>query len=457
MNEAATGRHPASYRDPAGFIFRYHHHIYRAVQPVYQQDYEQLTGSGLYRELADKKIMITHAEVAGIPGYESAYKIIQPQALSFWSYPYEWSFEQLKAAALLTLRAATTGLSHDMILKDANAYNIQFVGGKPILIDSLSFERYQEGAPWQALRQFSEQFLYPLLLMSKVHGITPALFLTYPNGLPAKMVADALPWKSRFSFNNQLYLYLQASSLGNRKTQKNLKISKQKILQNLDQLSGFIRKLQPVDKDTVWNNYYQETILSDSYLRDKTEVVAGILKAYQPLRVTDIGCNTGAFSLLAAPYAKQVISLDSDAGSIDNFYREIRKQKITNIQAIVADLTNPSPAMGWMNAERTALPQRLSCDMCLALAVVHHLALTYNVPLDFISSFLAGITGQYLLIEFIPKTDPKAQLLLENKPDIFPDYTQSGFEAAFSGSFSIEQTYALKDSERTLYLLRKIS
>jgi ribosomal protein L11 methylase PrmA len=451
-------QHPASYRDPCGFVFQHSGTVYRAVLPAGKADYEMLMQSGLYQKLVDTGLMIGHEELQDTALQSGAYKILKPQQLSFWTYPYEWSFHQLKDAALLTLKLITTGLKHGMMLKDANSYNIQFVGGKPMLIDSLSFETYEEGQPWQAFNQFCQHFLYPLLVFQKCPELSPAMLMAYPDGLTASLTVSLLPWSSRISWNNQLYVYLAAAvgeKQGRAKTA--YRISKQKILQNVAQLKGYIQGLEPKKEKTAWNNYYGETILSDAYLENKKTVVAEVLKGLRPERIVDAGCNTGAFSFIAASAASEVIAFDFDAASIDMLYLQARQRGIANLQMLVADITNPSPALGWHNAERSSLKERLEdADMVLALALVHHLALAKNIPLSFISSFFASLTGKWLLIEFVPKSDPKAQLLLQSRRDIFEGYTKEHFEAVLRQEFTIEREIQLLHSDRVLYLLKKI-
>lgn len=456
MPAMRSNQHPASYRDPAGFIFTNAGTVYRAVQPAGQKDYDLLLSSGLYARLREKNWIIAHEEVADLGLQPDAYKILKPAQLSFWSYPYEWSFSQLKEAALLTLRLVATGLEFGMILKDASAYNIQFVGGKPMLIDSLSFEAYEEGQAWQAFTQMCRHFLYPLIVFQKRPELSPAVLMAYPDGFSAQLTASLLPWKSRLNLTNQLYVFL-AASLGSKKSnsQKAYKIPKQKILQNVAQLKGYINDLAPQKADSIWSNYYGETILSDAYLENKKAVVEQLLQELQPSRVIDAGCNTGAFSMIAAAHAAEVVSFDFDANSVDVLFREMAKQGVGNVQLLVADITNPTPALGWANAERSALTDRLNGDMVFALALIHHLALAKNVPFTFISDFFARISSKWLLMEFVPKSDPKAQLLLQSRADIFPQYTTQDFEMTFQERFSIEKRIPLAHSERVLYLLKK--
>jgi len=297
-----------------------------------------------------------------------------------------------------------------------------------------------------------------LLVFRKCPELSPAFLMAYPDGLTASLTTSLLPWGSRISWNNQLYVYL-AASLGKKQSgsKATYRISKQKILQNASQLKGYIQGLEPKKEKLGWNNYYDETILSDAYMANKKAVVADVLKGMELKRVVDAGCNTGAFSFIAASAASEVVAFDFDAASIDALYQQARQRETRNVHILVSDIINPSPALGWNNAERGGLKDRVAgADMVLALALVHHLALAKNIPLSFISSFFGSITTKWLLIEFVPKSDPKAQLLLQSRKDIFEHYTKSDFEVAFHEHFTIERTIELQHSDRVLYLLKKV-
>ena len=120
---------------------------------------------------------------------------------------------------------------------------------------------------------------------------------------------------------------------------------------------------------------------------------------------------------------------------------------------LIQDFSSPSPAIGWGNAERDSFLQRSHCDALLVLALVHHLAISNNVPLSNIAALFASLT-RWLVIEFVPKEDSQVIRLLATREDIFPDYTRDGFEAAFFQHFTIEESSPVAESERTLYLMK---
>lgn len=185
---------PGSFRDPSGFVFWRDGVIYRQVNAIYKEDYDHLMSSGLYKALVDAGLLIPHEEVGAEPAVsDGAYKIIRPELVTFVSYPYEWSFSQLKDAALTTLRVQHESMDFGMTLKDCSAYNVQFKDGKPVFIDTLSFERYREGTPWAPYRQFCQHFLAPLALMSHRDVRLSQLLRIHVDGVPLDLASSLLP------------------------------------------------------------------------------------------------------------------------------------------------------------------------------------------------------------------------------------------------------------------------
>jgi hypothetical protein len=149
MDQGTYTQHAASYRDPSGFVFTYNGEVYRQVNQVYKKNFDLLISSGLYRELSGKGLLIEHKQIdQNFTGQELWYTTLKPERLNYISYPFEWCFDQLKDAALLTLQIAELAVEYGMILKDATPYNVQLHKGKVVFIDSLSFEEYDVTLPW---------------------------------------------------------------------------------------------------------------------------------------------------------------------------------------------------------------------------------------------------------------------------------------------------------------------
>ena len=451
----------SSFRDPSGFLFVQDGLIYRQVNVSYRNHYDHLLKSGLYQDLVDAGLLIAHAEASlNLARSDDAYKVIQPEEVPFISYPYEWSFSQLKAAALATLGIQKRALAFDMSLKDCSAYNIQFVRGKPVLIDTLSFELYQDGLPWVAYRQFCQHFLAPLALMSYRDIRLNQLLRVYIDGIPLDLASSLLPFRSRFKLPLLLHIHLHARSqqhFSDKVVDREIgrgRVSLQSLLGLIDNLESAVKKLQWSPQGTAWADYYQDDSYDSVGIEHKKQLVANFLDEAAPRTVWDLGSNIGLFSRIAANKGIQTISWDVDPGCVDINYRQVTANGETNLLPLVLDLTNPSPAMGWENRERMSILERGPADAVLALALVHHLAISNNVSLDRIANFLAKLCS-WLIIEFVPKGDSKVQRLLSMREDIFPNYTRQGFENEFGRLFVIKHSEQIRNSKRILYLMKR--
>ena len=453
----SSGQLAASFRDPSGFLFSRGGVLYRQINRAYEQEYAQLIESGLYEKLVKAGLLIPHTEVDQPPAEDAApYKIIQPERAPFISYPYEWSFGQLKAAALATLSIQRRALKVGMSLKDASAYNVQFVRGKATLIDTLSFEIYKEGQPWIAYRQFCQHFLAPLALMALKDIRLNQLLRVYIDGVPLDLASQLLPWNTRFNIGLLTHIHLHAGAqkkyAGQEVKSRSGSMSRQALTGLIDSLDATVRKLEWKPGGTEWGNYYDITNYSDAAFEHKKQLVAEWVKQVHPALVWDLGANTGVFSRVAGSQGPFVVSFDIDPAAVEQNYRQAKSEKIENLLPLLLDLTNPSPSLGWANRERDSFGSRGPANLVLALAVIHHLAISNNVPLPQLADFFAE-TGEWLVIEFVPKSDSQVQKLLASREDIFPDYTREGFEAAFQTRFTIHSAVNVHESERVLYLM----
>jgi len=455
---------PSSFRDPSGFVFRHNGHVYRQVNYVYRENYQMLMDSGLYERLVRQKRLIPHEEVDGpVLDKGCAWKIIKPERVEFISYPFEWCFSQLKDAALLTLDIQLTALEYGMTLKDASAYNIQFHNGRPVMIDTLSFEKYVEGKPWAAYRQFCQHFLAPLALMAKKDVELNKLLLAYIDGIPLALASKLLPRASWLNTGILMHLHLHAatqrkysdliSSKSNNK-QREPYVSKTGLIGILHSLRKTVEGLKWEPGSTEWADYYNITNYSEEAFDGKQRLVREFLEVAKPKRVWDLGANTGVFSRIAAGLETQVISFDVDPSAVEHNYRIVKEQKEENILPLIIDLTNPSPGLGWNGNERGSLFERGPADCALALALIHHMAISNNVPFEKIAEFFCRVC-KYLIIEFVPKEDSQVQKLLNSRVDIFGNYYQTKFEEVFYRYFKIIRVEPIVDSNRTLYLMER--
>jgi hypothetical protein len=449
---------PGSFRDPSGFLFCRNGSIYRQINTDYKENYDFLMNSGLYESLVNAGLLIEHNEV-DVEGtrHNIAYRVIKPEHIPFISYPYEWSFSQLKDAAAVTLEIQKKSLDFGMSLKDCSAYNIQFRKGKPVLIDTLSFEKYRDGQPWVAYRQFCQHFLAPISLMSYKDVRLNQLLRIYIDGIPLDLASSLLPARTWLKLSSLSHIHLHAKSQRyySRKTiekgKRELTLFSFRGL--IDNLESTVRKMKWNPKGTEWADYYEDATYSQRALLHKKQLVSEFVNVVKPANVWDIGANIGVFSRIVSDKRIQTISLDSDPAAIEKNYQELKKRNDEFVLPLMIDLANPSSGIGWENQERMSLLERGPADMAMALALLHHIAISNNIPLSKIADFFSRVCN-WLVIEFVPKNDLKVQQLLSTREDIFSDYNEHVFENEFRKYFLVQRSVKIKDSDRTLYLMK---
>ena len=453
-------REPGSFRDPSGYIFAENGKLYRQVSLEYREDFDYLIGSGLHNELVARGLLNPHTEMeAGVFDIPGAYKILCPRVVEFISYPYEWCFSQLKDAALVTLEIEKLALDYGMTLKDSSAYNIQFVEGKPLLIDTLSFRHYVEGKPWVAYRQFCQHFLAPLALMTLKDVRLGQLLRNNIDGVPLDLTSRLLPQFKSFRTGLLLHLHLHALTqrrYADRPVNDNIasrKFSKRSFYGLIESLHDSVERLHWEKGSNGWRDYYTKSEIDSRYLEHKRTLVADYVEQVKPSSAWDIGSNTGMFSRIVAQKGIPVVSFDSDTGCVEENYLKTKRNKETNILPLLADFTDPSPALGWENKERKSILDRGPVDIAMALALIHHLAIGNNLPMVKIASFFQKIC-KWLIIEFVPKSDPMVKKLLRVREDIFYRYKQEDFESDFGQFFHIKERQQIGESQRSLYLLK---
>ena len=349
-------------------------------------------------------------------------------------------------------------LDHGLSLKDASARNIQLHEGRPTLIDTLSFERYEPGFPWVGYRQFCQHFLAPLAVMAYTDVRLGALLQSHLDGVPLDLASRLLPWRSRLRPGLLMHLHLhsraQARAATSTRKRADLagRMSRRRLDALLESLESTVRRIAWNAARTPWAGYGDQTSYTSSALADKKRLVAEHLAMVSPESVWDIGGNTGDFSRIAAAGNIPVVSIDSDPGAVDLNYRRMAADGERNLFPIVADVTSPSPALGWDNDEVASLTSRGPAGLVMALALIHHLAIGNNTGFDRLAQFFAA-RAPMLLIEFVPPDDPMVARLLAMRNHAFPWYTQREFESVFSRYFKIQRSDAIADSKRRLYLM----
>ena len=421
----------SSFRDVDSKVWSDGQTIFRDIMPSYFQSYGRLMRSGLYEELVAMGLLIPHLEL----GRDNGVLTVVPRKVAFISYPYEWSFSSLQEAADVTLEINRIALRHGMILKDASAFNIQYIDGRWKLIDTTSFEIYKEGTPWRAFGQFTRHFLLPLVL---AHYRRPSYLKSLMwniDGLPVLETIKELPIRSRFNFGCALFVHAFRVFKDGAKERT---INKVYLDSFLSRLQSYIRGLKPT-RETVWADYEPDL----DYVNIKKKIVWQALIGNGT--VGDLGANTGEFSRMAlmARGLDEVVAVDKDHDCVERMCN-------SGILPLVVDLANPTPAIGWGNTERLSFLQRAKFDTVLFLAMIHHLCIGNNIPLIKVAGQLSTMVRKRLIIEFIPLEDEKAQIL--SKDRVFPPYSETIFEEAFGRYFTLEHKTKLGSLCRKLYI-----
>ncbi len=454
-------RHPSSFRDPSGYIFNKNGVVKRLIKPVYFKQYTSLKETGFFDKLFQNQLLIPHKEERS-----SATEIVLvPEQIPFITYPYEWSFLQYKEAALLTLKIQKFALEHGYTLKDASAFNVTFHNGQAMFIDTLSFDFYKDNEPWRAYKQFIGHFLGPLLL-AHYHGSQSLNLLSnFIDGIPISMLSSMLPFKTRL--NPFLYSNVHLLSKFEKKHndddhgdfKKQTHLSKKAQLNIVTALYGYIKKLT-LSEHSEWGDYYNKTNYSHDAFTSKSSIINKWIKSLEPLTIIDVGGNDGKFIRQIGHNFTQALVCDIDSNAVDFNYKTAKVNHEKNIQPFVLDVLNPTADIGFNNEERASFIKRIkkfNPDVTMALAVIHHMTLTGNIPFNMSAQFFASFS-RFLIIEFPTRKDSWVKRLLDVKRDFkdhFGFYDLDNFISGYSEFFEIQDQIPVDNSERIMFLLRR--
>jgi hypothetical protein len=454
---------PGSFRDPDSRVFYAGDAVYRALSADGLDDYLALQEAGL---LEDPRIVATElvrdAPELGAHLVKETAGVLRHERIPFVSYPYEWTFSMLKDAALLQLDLLLAALERDLVLKDSTPYNVQFRGARAVFVDVGSFERLRPGEPWAGYRQFCMLYLYPLLLQA-LKGVRFQPWLRGSlEGITATEMRALMSLRDRFRRGMTTHVFLHArlerryEDRGGevREDLRRAGFRKALIVANARKLRALVQRLHWDPPPGVWTAYGERNSYSDADVARKEDFVREAARACSPRLVWDIGANNGRYSRLAAEHAQTVVAIDADQGPLELLYRELRDEGDERILPLTIDLADPSPGLGWRGLERGALATRGRPDLVLALALVHHLTITANVPVREVVDWLAGL-GSALVVEFPTREDPMVKRLLAPKREgLHPDYELGHFERCLADAFTIERSERLGSGTRVLFLAR---
>ncbi|MFD0836866.1 class I SAM-dependent methyltransferase [Mariniflexile aquimaris] len=452
--------HSASFRDPSGYVYLDDGVIKRHINPIYFNQYKSLNEQGIFEKLIRAELLIKHKEVS----QNDNEIVLQPEQIPFITYPYEWSFNQYKEAALLTLKIQKFSLDHGFSLKDASAFNVAFYKGKAIFIDTLSFDFYRENLPWRAFKQFITHFLGPLVL-AHYHGAQALkLMNNFIDGIPVGIISSMLPFKTKlnpFLYSN-IHLLAKYENKHNEDYQgkiKTITLSKKGQLNIINSLYDYIKKLS-IKEHSEWGDYYNKTNYSISAFSQKSNLIDTWIKKLKTETLIDIGGNDGTFVRRIKYPIKQALVCDIDYNAVDLNYKNLKIGKETYMLPFIQDILNPTAAIGFNNKERQSFLERIQAfkpDVTLALAIIHHMTLSGNIPFDMSADFFASFS-KYLIIEFPKRDDSWVQRLLSSKGEFqnhFKFYTIENFRKDYVNYFETIDEICIDNSERVLFLLRR--
>lgn len=451
-------RDPGSFRDRNGTVFYSDGRILRRVSPQALANWQQLQQTTFFAEQQAQHRIVPTRIVEEVSIGDAA-GVLEHERVPFVSYPYEWTFGMLKDAALLHLELMRGALAEDMILKDASPYNVQWVGVQPVHIDIPSFEALRPGDPWVGYRQFCELFLYPLMLQA-YRGVSFRPWLRGRiDGIPANEMRRLMSARDLLRPGVLLHVLAQNAlqrrySGGRRDVRGALAeagFAKKLIENNVSKLVSLVSRLTLPRDRTEWSDYDKTHSYDAAAFDEKaTFVRSAAASGHWPL-AWDIGCNTGTFSRIIEPYADHVVAMDGDPLAIEHFYqREKSKGGSRSLLPLVVNVADASPNQGWLGAERKGLAERGRPQLTLCLALVHHIVISANIPLEAFIGWLADL-GTSLVIEFVSRDDEMVQVLLANREDQFEDYHHDIFRALLSARYEIQADQPLKNGKRHIY------
>ncbi len=443
---------PGSFRDPASHVVFDGDRVLRLLDNRGLEAWKDLESTAFFTNAVETGRLISTTQLDQSP--EGTAGALQHPQIPFISYPYEWTFSMLKDAALLQLDLLADALAEGITIKDATPFNIQFVDGSPVFIDIGSFEKYQDGEPWIGYRQFTRQFLFPLMLRAWADLPFQPWLRGDMEGPTAGEMKRILSGGKRMKPSALMHVSLQArmeermSGGSARGDLKAAGFTADLILTNVRKLHALIETLQWDHGVEGWSNYQS----CDHVGRDretKGEFLRAALGQSQPKRVIDLGANDGHFSAIAAETGALAIAVDGYEPVLEDLYS---RSKGKSIAVVVSELTNPSPAQGWAGQERPALMERANPDYVIAYGVIHHLIYTASIPpatvLDWLRSFDAPVA-----LEYVSPDDAMVGKLTANKleQELHPERTEPEFRVLLEKGFDIRQERRLEGGTRVLF------
>lgn len=449
-----------TFRDPAGTLRLEPGRAIRTIDPEAREWVLDFLNSDFCRSAQASGEMIA-AQIED--SEEAGLRLIHPR-IEVVTYPWEWTPAQWLAAAELTLRLGREAIAEGWLLKDATPLNVVFVGTRPVFVDILSFERRDPGNPiWLAYAQYIRTFLLPLLAHRMLKWPLALTLLRRDGYEPGEIYAAMGPLQ-RLSPGVlgpvSLPAWLESRTAGSSRPRPARKVPNEVATAVLTRtLTGLERKTRSAAGATSASNWSEYPATLTHYTAeqsaDKASWVRGTLERMRPARVLDIGANTGEFSAMAASSGAEVVALERDLAAADRLFGMARERGVA-VLPVHADLSRPTPGVGWENRECFPLLDRLEgqFDLVMMLAVIHHLILMEQIPIAAIVSLMHRLTRRYLIVEWVPVEDPMYQSLMRGRDELYGALSEEDLLAACEGRFRVADRHALGNG-RVLFLFEK--
>lgn len=458
-------RHRSSFRDPDGYISEIDNEIYRFIHPDAQDDFAEYIESGLHNELVCAGLVIDHIDLGrNFHLAPNGWQTIKPIFIDRISYAGEWSFNQLLDAGLITLEIQSRALKKGFSLKDASSFNIQFLGSKPIFIDTLSFKKSNGNGPWVAYEQFCTHFLCPLALMSYYKSEITKLWGSHTDGVDISLTSALLPLKSWLNLRLLIHIHLHRLSIS---TIYNSNSSKSK---NSFRLTGFQMSLTkslkktllhqtPPQNKSYWINYRHSNTYQITDADEKLSFVIDVTKDVEAKHILDLGANDGHYSKRLSQIGLKCTAVESDMQCCEFLYFQTKNNaQLKDLLTLHIDLCNPTSNYGWASIERDSFTKRYKTDLVLALALIHHLSIGRNITYEMIASYLCELS-ENLIVEYIPPTDLMSQKMLNDRgiSKLAGEnlYGEKSFEESFSKFFNLIKKSKKFLNGRLLYQFKR--
>jgi SAM-dependent methyltransferase len=432
-----------TFRDPAGSVEIRRDAVYRSIRAPFDVTMLEFLGLPMAQQFVAEGRLVASEVVSAADG---EVLVLRHPRVSFQSFPWEWAPGMWLAAAELTLDLCGDLVREGWLLKDATPLNVLFAGTEPVFVDVASIEKMDPTqAIWLAYGQFVRMFLLPMLAYSRLGWPLQGLIVRRDGYEPEEVYA-ALSWTGRLRAPALSVVTLPSLLAKNKKLQaegvtarpvKDPELAKHILLKTLKGLQRQMRSVTPAQRASVWSDYAETaTHYSEEDHARKREFVTRALGVARPARVLDVGCNTGVYSRLAADAGAGVVSIDTDLQTVDRLYASLRGSG-KDILPLCVDLAHPSPATGWENREYASFLSRCAgqFDTVMMLAVLHHLLLRSQIPLDRIAALASELTTRHLIVEWVPPTDEKFRELLRGRDSIYTHITENAFREAFAEYF----------------------